>query len=200
MNTQALYVDLDRGPYVDLLGAANCWGVERDAKTYAGPGPVVAHPPCGPWGSLRKFCTKQDPECGPRAVEQVRAFGGVLEHPQGSLLWRRCGLPRPFRSVPTFAPREWSLSVQQVDWGHPTVKPTWLLFVGVDPRSLPPMPPPGTPTHCLSGSAKPGDRGYTGRPVLWSRDAHLTPPAFARWLVDAASSAKGYRLSPSKYG
>ena len=69
--TAALYIDPARGPYPALLDPDRCWGVDRDAKLYTGPGPVIAHPPCGPWGRLAHLCTRQDPECGTRAVEQV---------------------------------------------------------------------------------------------------------------------------------
>lgn len=44
----ALYVDA-RGPYPKISGV-DCWDETRDARLYAGPWPVVAHPPCGPWG------------------------------------------------------------------------------------------------------------------------------------------------------
>jgi len=179
---QALYVDPNNGPYPDLLGAANCWGIERDAKTYAGPWPVVAHPPCGPWGRMRALCKHQDPDCGPRAVEQVRAFGGVLEHPADSSLWRHCGLPRPgeldFSGL-------FTIEVQQCDWGHRARKRTWLLFGGVDRRALPPRPPRREPTHCVDDGGARRDGKAPRLPRMPYREVHLTPPAFARWLVQA---------------
>lgn len=69
----ALYVD-PRGPYPKMLGV-ECWDEARDARTYAGPHPVVAHPPCGPWGRLRHLYRggEGDATCGPAAVE---AWGG----------------------------------------------------------------------------------------------------------------------------
>lgn len=89
----ALYVMAD-GPYPKLV--ANWYDEKRDAKLYDGPFPVVAHPPCGPWSKMRHLCTKQDKTCAPRAVEQVRKFGGVLEHPAHSRLWNHCDLPLPW--------------------------------------------------------------------------------------------------------
>src|SRR5271165_2667608 len=77
------------------LSDVDPWDEARDARTYAGPWPVVAHPPCGPWGQLRHLCTKQDATCGPHAVYAVRRWGGVLEHPKGSRLFEACGMPRP---------------------------------------------------------------------------------------------------------
>jgi hypothetical protein len=44
----ALYVE-ERGVYSGLEGV-DVWGVSRDARRYAGPYPVVAHPPCERWG------------------------------------------------------------------------------------------------------------------------------------------------------
>lgn len=88
----ALYVD-PRGPYPKLV--AEWYDAARDARTYEGPLPVVAHPPCGPWGRLRHLSRHDDPALAIRAVEQVRAFGGVLEHPAYSRLWDACGMARP---------------------------------------------------------------------------------------------------------
>ena len=92
----ALYVDVARGPYAAMLGV-ECWGIERDATTYCGPYPVVAHPPCGHWGQMSHWCTRPlaERELAIAAVAQVRSHGGVLEHPATSRLWAECGLPRP---------------------------------------------------------------------------------------------------------
>lgn len=87
----ALYID-PLGPYPALEGV-DCWDESRDARKYDGPDPVVAHPPCGPWGRLRHLYKGSEHDCAPRAVEQVRRWGGVLEHPAGSLLWEAARLP-----------------------------------------------------------------------------------------------------------
>jgi len=182
----ALYIDPKRGPYASMEGI-DPWGVERDAKLYDGPGPVVAHPPCGPWGRLRWKCYLQDPDCGPRAVEQVLEHGGILEHPAESLLWKHCGLPRPIPWPEPDAelPRVWTLEIDQCDWGHAARKRTWLLMVGVPASALGPRPEAGIPTRTIAT----GRAGRKGKLCLPKSQRHLTPPAFAAWLVSLARSA-----------
>jgi hypothetical protein len=71
--------------------------IERDARTFAGGAPVVAHPPCRAWGRLRTFAKPRDDEreCGSWAVDMVRQCGGVLEHPAQSSLWLYKCMPPP---------------------------------------------------------------------------------------------------------
>jgi len=47
-NVSALYV-IDGGPYFGL-DDVDPWPEQRDARSYRGPNPVVAHPPCKRWG------------------------------------------------------------------------------------------------------------------------------------------------------
>lgn len=70
----ALYVD-PKGPYPGLV--AEWYDADRDAKTYDGNLPVVAHPPCGPWSSLRTLSRETTKGCAPHAVDIVRRLGGV---------------------------------------------------------------------------------------------------------------------------
>ncbi len=182
----ALYVDVARGPYAAMPGV-DCWGVERDATTYAGPHPIVAHPPCGHWGRLKHLCKQPQAwkDAGPVAVAQVRQWGGLLEHPAYSRLWDACKMPPP-----NGLPDAWggyTLAVNQTRWGHKARKHTWLYVVGVDPRSLV-LPPDREPTHVICT----GRRGGVAAGVLPrvpKHERHLTPPAFAQWLVDAARLA-----------
>lgn len=171
----ALFVD-QSGPYPRLVGPRLCWDAERDARGYAGPWPVVAHPPCKPW-SVARGLARPAPglrELAPWAVGAVRRWGGVLEHPAHSHLWgvRSLGLPRP--GDPPDRWGGWTLAVCQGRWGHPARKPTWLYFVGCGPGAVPA-----------------GDDGAGAVMDLGAVARRRTPPGFAAWLV--ASVAASFR-------
>jgi hypothetical protein len=191
----ALYID-PRGPYPKMDGV-DCWDATRDARLYTGPHPVVAHPPCGPWGRLRHMYKGNEHDCAPRAVEQVRAYGGVLEHPAGSLLWEACDMPPPCANVTASARDEWggyTIELDQVEWGHVARKRTWLYLVGVSREALEAPPFPGRePTHWISGRrgmARASDNVPDGIKVCSAQQRRRTPPLFAEYLVRLARSAR----------
>lgn len=143
--------------YIDRLGTyvgrpnVDAWDEARDARKYNGPHPIVAHPPCGPWGALRHLYQGSEHDCAPRAVEQVRLFGGVLEHPRMSRLWLHSGLPMPNELSDQFG--GFTIEVDQCAWGHVARKSTWLYFVGLTRGVvLAGVRTGGTPTHWTSGS------------------------------------------------
>lgn len=193
MTVAALYIDPRRGPY-PAIPDVQCWGLpDADATQYTGPWPVVAHPRCAAWGRYA-WKALDDGHTGPIAVEQVRRWGGVLEHPKDSRLWKHCGLP-PVGGLPD----EWggyTIEVAQRDWGHLADKPTFLYIVGCPPNRLPPMPLPQPPRDAWIDSrrvldpsrldsARPrGTRGIVERMSKTQR--HLSPPSFAEWLVEVA--------------
>jgi hypothetical protein len=191
----ALYVD-PRGPYFGMQGV-DPWDVERDARTYAGPHPVVAHPPCGPWGRLRHLYRGAEHDCAPAAVAAVRRWGGVLEHPARSTLWSHARLPGPGELPDEFS--GFTVEVDQCAWGHVARKRTRLYLVGVD-RALveSTLRTGGTPTHWASGSRANPDRPSSRRgspvppgiKVCSAQQRRRTPPLFARWLVDLAQSSR----------
>lgn len=182
-DVSALYID-PRGPYPKLV--ADCWDETRDAKLYAGPNPVVAHPPCGPWGRLVKFCHLQDPDCGPMAVRQVREFGGVLEHPADSKLFTFAGLP-PARFGWADEFGGFTLAVEQVSWGHLCRKPTWLYCVGIDERrARAGVLSGGAPTH----ACRKRPREIATLLMASKQQRRRTPLAFAEWLIELAASAR----------
>lgn len=150
---------------------ADVYDLERDALTYPGGLPVVAHPPCAPWSRLRAFC-KSGPQVkalAPWAVWQVRRCGGVLEHPAQSSLWPYLGLPKP-GSSDRFG---FSWGLDQHWFGHPGRKRTWLYICGTTPDTLPPME--------FKLAARLPDIAVMSHAA---RDG--TPPRFAEWLIQVA--------------
>lgn len=190
----ALYVD-PLGPYPKLV--EHWYDESRNARTYDGPFPIVAHPPCGPWGRLRHLSKHDDPAHGPHAVELVRRLGGVLEHPQHSLLFRHCNMPHP-GELPDF----WggmTFEVAQCDWGHVARKRTWIYIVGA--RAIPSSPPSREPTHWISGGrGRAGKKSNTtpvppGIKVCSAQQRRRTPEAFARFLISIAQSVEVRRAA-----
>jgi hypothetical protein len=179
----ALYID-PRGPYPKMEGV-DCWDESRDARLYDGPHPVVAHPPCGPWSKLRHLCKEQTADCGTIAIGHVLRWGGVLEHPAHSLLWRDRGLPPPGHGSTDGHIN--CVELNQVSWGHPCAKPTWLLCVGVPIELLKHgIRTGGAPTHCVCT----GPRQLKRLPVASKPMKRRTPPLFAEWLVSLARSVE----------
>jgi hypothetical protein len=204
MTVAALYID-PRGPYPALLGQELCWDEKRDARTYDGPWPVVAHPPCGPWGALKHQYEGTEHDCGPRAVEQVRKFGGVLEHPRRSGLWEKLALPWPdvmhgplgkdYGPGCTDLWGGFSIQVDQCAWGHVARKTTWLYVVGVPYAVVREgIRTGGTPTHWTSGgrtvSSRKGSPVPPGIKVCSAQQRRRTPQAFAEWLISLAEQAR----------
>lgn len=136
----ALYVETG-GCYFGLPDV-DPWDEERDARLYAGPHPVVAHPPCQRWGrfwhgSPRKphqFNLGDDGGCFAAALAAVRQWGGVLEHPADSHAWAHHGLTAPKRGAgwQDADPRGGlTCYVEQGHYGHSARKATWLLAYGI---------------------------------------------------------------------
>jgi len=200
MTVAALYID-PRGPY-PKLPSIDCWDEARDARGYDGPAPIVAHPACGPWSRLRHLYRGGEggPELAVRALEQVRAFGGVLEHPAESKLWWHDStlgehLGRFGAHVDRFG--GYCLAADQCEWGHVARKRTWLYLVRV-PRSALEAPPfPGRePTHWVSGGrGRVGKKAKTtpvppGIKVCSAQQRRRTPPLFAEYLVRLARASE----------
>lgn len=59
------------------------WPESRDARTYAGPHPVVAHPPCATWGRYAHKAGGKgnDDGCFASALASVRRWGGHTRTP-----------------------------------------------------------------------------------------------------------------------
>ena len=134
----ALFVQKN-GVYQGVEGV-DPWDEERDARTYMGPYPCIAHPPCQRWGRYAtggpsakvKRVVGDDDGCFASALASVRAWGGVLEHPQASKAWLAYGLVGPkYRGgwYPAGDMIGWTCCVEQGYYGHVAHKATWLYAV-----------------------------------------------------------------------
>jgi len=169
------------------LPDCDVFDAERDARTYDGPWPVVAHPPCRAWGRLRTFANPRPDErnLARLAVALVREFGGVLEHPAGSMLWPAQKLPAPGQRDSYGG---WTLPIVQQWWGHRAEKKTLLYIVGCEPANLPPLPYVMGEAAYVVQSRKREDC----RPHITKAEREHTPPELAAWLYELAARCKGY--------
>jgi hypothetical protein len=191
-----LYVATD-GVYFGLPNV-DPWDKPRDARGYAGPHPVVAHPPCERWGrywgggpSARvKRIKGNDGGCFGAALAAVRRWGGVLEHPEASHAWSHFGLNKPPRKggwvVADFC-GGWTCCVEQGHYGHRARKATWLYACGMDL----PMLKWGScgPKARLDGGWHHGDAERYKGPRLKPSETAATPIEFRDVLILMASAA-----------
>lgn len=165
------------------LAGCDVWDVDRDATRWPGGCPVIAHPPCGPWGRLAAFSKHEasEAELALWAVGRVRQWGGVLEHPYLSRLWSVAQLPlSPERDVYG----GWTLSAPQWWWGHRADKASWFYIVGCEPANVPQIPfRLGYASHVVQTRKR-----HDYRPHIQRAERERTPPALALWLVELAGS------------
>lgn len=170
-------------PDVDL------WDGGRDARSYVGPHPVVAHPPCQLWTNFAALNFKRydgehnrpgnDGGCFESALTAVRTWGGVLEHPAFTHAWKAHALlPPSVVGWQKTGRTEWVSEVWQSAYGHRARKRTWLFYSG----QAPPLEalwerPKGTHQVGWFDRAK---------PTLSKKEASATPRAFAEYLISLA--------------
>ena len=165
-----------RSPYKAIAGV-EVYDLARDARTFPGGMPVIAHPPCRYWSRARRRDLPTDPDevaLAPWALNTVRQNGGILEHPFGSRFWSFARLPAP-GCQDEFG--GWTIQLDQLWFGHPAEKSTWLYLFGIAPPQVAPVlvdltRRPRSNFNCLSRSQR-----------------QLSPPRFAEWLVSLARVA-----------
>jgi hypothetical protein len=205
----ALYV-LPDGPYANREDI-DLWPETRDARLYAGPWPVVAHPPCERWGwywsggpspLARRRELGDDGGCFKAAILHVTTFGGVLEHPEGTHAWRKYSVNIPPRRGGWVAagvawPGCWTCCVEQGHYGHLAAKATWLFVARIPGSSLPEL------RWGKSGKILRLDEGYHSKEEraratktgvcqrLSRRQRTITPEPFAELLLELARLSVG---------
>jgi len=194
----ALYVQTG-GCYFGLPDV-DPWNEARDARLYAGPHAVVAHPPCTRWCRLAGLVEARwghqrgdDGGCFAAALTALRKWGGVLEHPAYSAAWPAHDLPTPDRHGGWSRDSHggWSAQVEQGRYGHPAKKATWLYAVGAE---LPDLRWGFNPDHrsqALVSWCGNTTRSNERRPRLRSKEASATPAPFRDVLIAMARSVAG---------
>lgn len=200
----ALYVQ-PRGAYFNLPGV-DPWDEKRDARLYAGPYPVVAHPPCARWCRLAGLVEKRwghkrgdDGGCFRAALVAVNTWGGVLEHPAYSDAWKAFGIVRPPRTggwvkarPGILEPRAgvaYTCHVEQGRYGHPAKKATWLYAVVPDPALLPELrwgSEPDAKSKAPVSWCGNHTNAFDKRPRVGKAVASKTPPEFREELIGVA--------------
>lgn len=193
----ALFVQPD-GCYSGLHGI-DAWPESRDARLYKGPWPVVAHPPCQLWGALCAVNYSRwggdhnrpgnDGGCFASALESVRRFGGVLEHPAKSKAFAAHGIATPtLMGWQKVLCGGWVCEVWQSAYGHRANKATWLYYCGAEPpATLKWNRPQGT--HQIGFYDQRGKQA--NKPTLSKVEANATPEEFRDVLIELAKMARG---------
>lgn len=193
----ALYVQAN-GCYFGLPDV-DPWDEKRDARLYDGPYTVVAHPPCQKWGAMAFVNFSRwggehnrpgnDGGCFKSALDAVRKWGGVLEHPAKSHAWKEYGLTKPEKGCWTDCHGGgYVCEVWQSSYGHRASKATWL-YVASDSK------PQELDWSRLKGTHQIGFHDQRGKgrnkPTLSRMEANATPILFRNLLIDIARKCKG---------
>lgn len=202
----ALFVETN-GVYFGLNNV-DPWDEARDARKYAGPYSVVAHPPCQRWGRYwhgapnkpHQYELGADDGCFEAALSAVRKFGGVLEHPAHSHAWRAFGLNHPPKSG-GWVPADltgFTCYVEQGHYGHMSRKATWLYAARVDlpeliwGRAEQRIHPVALAKHGYAKARRIGMMAMVGGKDK-TRIRNATPLAFRDILIAIANSEQSAR-------
>lgn len=170
------------------LPDCDVWDIERDALKWPGGNPIVAHPPCRAWGQMKHFAKPREGErdLAIWAIEQIREWGGVLEHPAQSELWPFMNLPMPGRRDVLGG---FSIWISQFWFGHKADKPTLLYIAGMEPAELPEIPfRLGDPDFVIASTVRKSQKGW--KPHVPKAEREHTPPLLAKYLVELASRCR----------
>lgn len=182
----ALFVE--RHGVYSHIDYVDSWDVDRDARNYDGPYPVIAHPPCQKWGNFAILNykrwggehnkPKEDGGCFESALNSVNKFGGVLEHPAGTHAWAEYNLVKPVFGKWIKSGEGWVTNVRQASYGHNARKSTWLYYKGASE-------PFGLIWSKDTGKAQIGKFDRI-KPTMTKKEANATPMKFRDMLIRLA--------------
>lgn len=104
------------------------YDINRDAYTYKGTDPIIAHPPCAQWSRLKAFAkiNNKEKNLAYYCLDKIHENGiGILEHPMGSSFFKEAGIVKNLYSV------------DQYWFGFPARKRTYLYFYRCKPIKFP---------------------------------------------------------------
>jgi hypothetical protein len=144
MKINALFVETN-GVYFNLENVEP-YDIGRDAFNAANR-PAICHPPCQRWGrywsggpsAKVKRKLGDDGGCFDFALNYVRHYGGIIEHPEASHAWKHFELNKPPRSGGWIKADDFgglTCCVEQGHYGHKARKATWLYINKIKPIEL----------------------------------------------------------------
>ena len=114
----------------------DCYDEKRDALTWIDYKPAIYHPPCRTFSRLRGLscAPTEEKKLAYLSIDLVRKYGGIVEHPHDSQLWKEKQVVKP-GTLDEFG--GFTICIDQSWFGYYTPKKTILYIVGIKPKELP---------------------------------------------------------------
>lgn len=158
----------------------DCWNHKRDARRWPGGNACIAHPPCRSWGNYhwKSQHTQSEKDLAKLAIHKIRLYGGILEHPRTSKLWKEMNLPLPGKPDQYGG---YTILINQSWFGHRAEKKTFLYIVGIPETELPNIP------YSLDAITK-------GIQYMGKAERERTPIQLCKWLIHIAEKIEQKKL------
>jgi len=155
------------------------WDITRDATKWPGGNPIIAHPPCRSWGNYKHKSkgTQLEKSYAIHSIIMARLWGGIVEHPKNSHLWKTFQFPKPGK---TDIYNGTIININQSWFGHQAEKNTNLYIVGLPLNKI---------TYPLS-------LNYHTNTIenMSKKQREHTPIQLAKWLISIAQQCNQTQL------
>lgn len=161
------------------------YDINRNALTCHSTSPAIYHPPCKSWSRLKHFAKFSPGErwLGVWAVIRCRKYGGIVEQPDGSNLFKRMNCALPGNGLDQWGGQV--IVINQVKWGHVAQKRTMLYLVGFNyPIILTPPLPNALPSKVIAKA-----HGVGKLPWATKKERSYTPLLLCITLVHLIESS-----------